>query len=105
LFIDGELERASPVVTEEGEEIEGKFSPTFVKYTNRYRVSLLAPDWLLESLTMLGLHPDVVITTNNGLYISKVENVKVENVEWLDPACYAKLDLTFEQDEEAIYTM
>ncbi|GGH24631.1 hypothetical protein GCM10011418_32680 [Sphingobacterium alkalisoli] len=104
LFADSAIERSTPGIIEEGEEIEGRFIPSFVKYTNRYRISLIAPDWLIESLTMIGLHPNVLVTTNNGLYVSQMENVKVENLEWLNPPCYARLDLTFEQDEESLYT-
>src|SRR5690606_17625597 len=104
LFADGIIEQNSPSLVEEGEDIEGIFNPSFIRYVNRYKTSLIAPDWLVESLTMLGLHPNIQITTNNGLYAGKITNVKIEGLEWLTPACYAKLDITFEQDEGSFYT-
>jgi len=104
VFINGEIQKSIPAINEEGEEIEGKFIPTIVRYTNRYRISLITPDWLVETLTMACIHPKITITTNDGLYTADVQNLKVENLEWLDPPCYARIDLTFEQEEGALYT-
>lgn len=103
LYLDTELSKNVPSVIEDGEEIDGVFIPITVQYINNYRIECYVPEYLVEALISLSLHPNVVITLKNGLYSTKSSKINVTNIEWDETSCMAVVELKFQQDEQMIY--
>lgn len=97
LFLDADIGKPEYSVVAEGSENGDKeFMPTFQKVKKLYKIEVLAPEYLVDALTLLPLHDNITLYDKTG-ESSVIKNIVIEP-EWLDYDCFAKVTITFEQD-------
>jgi hypothetical protein len=75
-YLDTYAEAIPPELTEEGDSNgEGEFVPTLQRIVHKHKIETFAPDYLLDALTSMQVHDNVVVSDTTDS--SAVERVKV----------------------------
>jgi len=91
LFLDAIITQPDYDSTEEGIENGNKgFNKTFQQLKKRYKIDFIAPEYLLDALTLLPMHD--YVTIHDGYQSYPIDDVNIE-YEWDD--FYAVCTLSF----------
>lgn len=95
LYFDTELIKDEPQILEESEEDGNKdLIVKFIKYIDNIRFDDFVPEYIVNALLPVRLHKNVAITTKDNLYTGTAKGMIVKHT-WY--RCYAKVDITFQQ--------
>lgn len=75
---------------------ENRDISTFKKWEKAFKFDLWATEDLVDAFTLMQMHDTITVTLQTGRQIN-VDKMTV-GVEWPEPGCLAKLDVTFTED-------
>jgi len=86
--------------SEGAEDGEGNFLATFKSRVKNYKLVLYVPEYIVDAMTLIGMHEHITVITDNGESYAETltveqDSFEVTSIEWTEHKSFAKVTCEF----------